>query len=121
MPLSQLALHVYDILRLMVPNPSADITYQDLVNRLGPLPPPNEDLQPRDLRLDQALGEVVAECRARNLPAIPAIVVRADGRIPGAGYYPIAHPDEMHDVARAMIAWGNEVLRVRQTTYPPTL
>jgi hypothetical protein len=121
MPLSQLASDIYDILRPMLPNPNAEITYHDLVGRLGPLPAPNQDLQARDPRLDQALGEIVAECRARDLPAISAIVVRADGRIPGPGYYPTAHPDVAHDIARAMIAWGNEVQRVRSTTYPQTL
>jgi hypothetical protein len=41
----------------------------------------------RDIRLDQALGEIVTACQARNLPALPAIVARyQDG-------YPMAHPN----------------------------
>ena len=121
MPLSQLASAIYDILQPMVPSPNADIAYHELVDRLGPLPAPNHDLQSRDPRLDEALGEIVTECRARELPALPAIVVRSDDRIPGPGYYQIAHPDVAHDRALAMIDWGNEVVRVRQTTYPQIL
>jgi len=121
MPLSQLASDIYDILRPMVPNPTAEITYHDLVARLGPLPVPNQNLQPRDRRLDEALGEIVTECRARDLPALPAIVVHSEDRIPGPGYYPMAHPQVADDRARAMIAWGNEILQVRRTTYPQAL
>jgi len=121
MPLSQLASDIYDILRPMVPNPTAEITYHDLVVRLGPLPAPNQNLQPRDHRLDEALGEIVTQCRARQLPALPAIVVHSSDGIPGAGYYAMAHPHVADDRARAMIAWGNEVQQVRRRTYPQTL
>ncbi|MDX9975559.1 MAG: hypothetical protein RBU21_21415 [FCB group bacterium] len=121
MPLSQLASDIYDVLRPMVPNPTAEITYHDLVTRLGSLPAPNQNLQPRDHRLDEALGEIVTQCRARHLPALPAIVVRSDERVPGPGYYPMAHPDVADDQTQAMIAWGNEIQQVRRTTYPQTL
>jgi hypothetical protein len=118
---SVLAAAIYDILRGMVPAPRAEITYSELVAQLGPMPPPNQDLQARDSRLDAALGELVTACRHRDLPAISALVVRDADRIPGPGYYPIAHPDEAGDMARAMIAWGHEVQRVRATTYPAQL
>ncbi len=119
--LSVLAAAIYDILQSLVPGPSAEITYTELVNRLGPMPAPNQDLQAHDRRLDIALGELVTACRARGLPAIAALVVRDDSRIPGSGYYPMAHPTVANDTARAMIAWGNEVQQVRATTYPAQL
>src|SRR5579872_4366930 len=64
---SILATAIYDILRSLVPSPRAEITYSELVQQLGPLRAPNQDLQPRDSRLDSALGELVAACRRRNL------------------------------------------------------
>jgi hypothetical protein len=33
----------------------------------------------------------------------------------------MAHPDEADDPAKAMIAWGIELEKVRTTTYPPAL
>lgn len=121
--MSVLATAIYAILRSLVPAPAAEITYEDLVEQLGPMPPPNQDLRPRDPRLDIALGEIVTTCRNHKppLPALPAIVVRKYERTPGEGYYRIAHPDVPQDWAHWMIAWGNEVIRVRQTTYPAAL
>jgi hypothetical protein len=122
MPLSVLALAIYEILRALVPDPQAEITYQELVNRLGPLPSPNDNLHWRDPRLDAALGELVAACRERGLPAISALVVRAIERNPGHMYYPVAHPvEDAQGELAAEIAWGNEIQRVRQTTYPAQL
>lgn len=118
--LSVLATAIYEILRSLVPNSRAEITYTELVTRLGPMLP-NEDLRPRDPRLDAALGELVTACRQRGLPVISAMVVREDDRTPGAGYYNLAHPEVANDTARAMIAWGQEVQQVRGTRYPVQL
>ncbi|HJZ56569.1 MAG TPA: hypothetical protein VKE74_16505 [Gemmataceae bacterium] len=85
------------------------------------MPPPNQDLQARDPRLDASLGELVTASHRRALPAISALVVLDADRIPGPGYYPVAHPAEAGDTARAMIAWGYEVQGVRATTYPAQL
>ena len=71
--------------------------------------------------LANALGELVKACRAKGLPAISAMVIRYRERIPGPGYYPVAHPAEASDTAKAMIAWGIEMEKVRTTTYPTTL
>ena len=92
--MSVLATAIYAILRTLVPGPAAEITYEDLVEQLGPMPPPNQDLWPKDNRLNYALGEIVTACRNHESPqpALPAIVVRKDERTPGVGYYPIAHP-----------------------------
>ena len=119
--LSVLAAAIYDILRGLASNPRAEITYSELVVRLGPMPRPNKDLQPRDTRLDAALGELVHACRRRDLPAIAAMVVHEGDRVPGPGYYPVAHPREAGDRAREMIARGLEIQRVRTTTYPAQL
>jgi hypothetical protein len=119
--LSVLAAAIYDVLRVLVPNRRAEITYAELVDQLGPMPPPNQDLHARDVRLDAALGELVTACRRRGLPAIAAIVVRDDTRAPGQGYYSIAHAAEAGDTDIAMIAWGHEVQQVRATTYPAHL
>ena len=117
--LSALAAAIYTILRSLVPDPSAEITYSQLVSRLGPMDPPNENLQPRDRRLDAALGDLVHACRGAGLPAISALVVRDDEGSPGAGYYPVAHPGALsRDTAAKMIAWGNEIQAVRATEYP---
>jgi hypothetical protein len=122
MNLSALALAIYDILRDRVPDSGAEITYSELVNDLGPLPPPNEGLHYRDARLDEALGELVAACRARWLPAISALVIREVERNPGAGYYPTAHPAEWaQDRMLAEVAWANEREQARQTSYPAQL
>jgi hypothetical protein len=121
MPMSRLASRVYRVLRGLVPDQDAEITYADLVLQLGKMAPPNQDLRPRDKRLADALGEIVAECRSRKLPVLSAIVVRRQCRTPGPGYFRTVHPDVAHDTARAMIAWGNEVLKVRRKAYPEVL
>lgn len=120
--LSALAKAIYEILRTLVPDDLADISYSDLVSRLGPMPPPNQDLEAHDVRLDDALGELVHACRAQNLAAIAAMVVfKDDPRVPGAGYYKTAHPQEARNNVLAMIAWARELEAVRKTTYPPML
>lgn len=119
MPLSPLASEIYRVLRDLVPNENAQITYQDLVYQLGPLPAPNQGLHWQDLRLNAALGELVEECRGQQLPAIPAIVVRSNELTPSYGYYSIAYPGRNYDDALA--DWVGEVQQVRQTTYPQTL
>lgn len=76
------------------------------------------------MRLWGALGEIVQACRAKALAALSAIVVRKEGgklEYPGAGYYTVAHPNEAGDVAKAAIAWANELQKVKQTVYPLTL
>src|SRR5262245_59554093 len=116
--MSTLALAIYDILRSLVPDPKAEITYQDLVLQLGPMPSPNANLFWRDPRLDSALGELVIAChnhQPHRLPAISSLVVRDDTHQPGEGYYPLAHPLEFQQggILMAVIAWGHEVHQAR--------
>jgi hypothetical protein len=109
---------VYEVLRVRVPARRPEFSYTELVERL---PAPYNTLDPDSELLAKALGELVTGCRAKGLPAISAMVVRFRERIPGPGYYPMAHPDEADDPAKAMIAWGIELEKVRSTTYPATL
>lgn len=117
-----LALAIYYILQNLVPHAGTKITYSELVGDLGPMPPPNEELHYRDSRLDEAIGELVAACRARGLPAISALVIREVERNPGAGYYSTAHPAEWaKDRMLAEVAWAKERELARQTSYPARL
>jgi len=118
MPLAPLALSVYEVLRRRVPNLRPELAYSQLVEML---PAPFNNLDPDSDMLAGALGELVTACRARNLAAISAMVVRFRERVPGPGYYPMAHPDVADDDAERMVAWGIELQKVRSTTYPPTL
>jgi len=121
MPLSPLADAIYDILQPRVPSLSPEITYEDLVARLPALPPPYSGVDVQDSRLSDALGEIVTACRAKGLPALAAVVVRKDTKMPGNGYYPVAHPTAGDDRVQQAIAWGNEMLMVRKTRFPATL
>lgn len=116
--MSPLALLIYDKLKVRVPGPRPELSYTDLVTQL---PSPYADLSPDSEVLASALGELVRACRERGLPAISAMVVRHRERVPGPGYYPVAHPNEASDTAMAMIAWGIELSNVRVATYPDTL
>jgi len=120
MPISILASAIYDVLRPMVPGHNVSITYTELVNALPLLPQQYANLQARDPRLDEALGELVHACRAQNLPAISALVVRNDTKQPGNGYYGAAHPGVDDDEERT-VAWGHEAETARQTEYPEHL
>ena len=106
------------MLRRRVPATKPEISYSDLC---ATLPPGLGNVEPNSEQLWIALGDIVRACRESDLPALSAIVINKHTRVPGKLYYSVAHPDEAHDEALAMVAWGNEVLKVRQTTYPATL
>lgn len=118
MPLSDLAVAIYGVLRVRVPAKKPELAYTELIPKL---PAQFRGIEPDGQVLANALGELVRACRNKGLPAISAMVVRYRERIPGPGYYPAAHPTEAHDMAKAMVAWGIEIEKVRVTTYPPTL
>jgi hypothetical protein len=77
---------------------------------------------PRSGKLHAALGEVVIECRNKKLGAIPALAINGTTRLPGHGYFPVAHPSARTDALRKT-EWSAEVDRVvRDTTkYPVAL
>jgi hypothetical protein len=73
-------------------------------------------IHPRSPRLHAALTEVTLACRARGLPALPALVWRAGVRQPADGYFKIAHP-RARSLRTQIAAWREEYARVVAT--PP--
>lgn len=123
MPLEGLASLIYPILRDRVPGDDPRMSYESLVNELGPLPPPNQNLQAFDQRLFAALGAIGSACHMNGLPALSSIVVQQTAsslHMPGPGYYPVTHPEARSDEAR-IAAWLAEYGNARTTIYPPEL
>jgi len=121
MPLSTLADAIYQILRHRVPAIDPSINYETLVSQLPALPPPNQGIRHHDdHRLNDALGEIGLACHAQGLPAVSAIVVLDDTRVPSRGYYPTTHPHAV-TTPQKMIAWAHEFMNASNTIYPPTL
>jgi hypothetical protein len=126
MPLQGLADRIYQVLRQRVPAEDPRISYQGVVDALGPIPPPNDNLQAFDRRLFDALGEIGTACHAHSprLPALSAVVVQKNVDdtlgMPGAGYYPVTHPAARSDLAK-IEAWMEEFQQTKRATYPPTL
>ena len=121
MPMTPLARSIYTVLRQQVPaapNTSPAITYGELVRVL---PARFRLTGADDPRLDAALGEIVDACRSKGFPALPAIVVRRDLRVPGAGYYARAHPHAHGDRPTEMLGWVYEFWAVASQTYPARL
>ncbi len=85
--MSPLAEAVYEILRCRVREPEPRITYATLARQLRDLGDEFEYAHHRNRELYMALTEVGQECRRLKLPPLPALVVRADTRRPGAAYY----------------------------------
>jgi hypothetical protein len=115
-PLTGLSKVIYNVLRLRVPTagPAATLTYTQLARQVG--------VGPRARIFHLALGDLVRRCRMRSLPALPALVVRADLGMPGAGYYPTAHRGiHMQHRPRAALAWAREVTEVCHTKFPRSL
>ena len=114
-PPSPLATQAYTVLRRRVPaaGNQATLTYKALGHRLR--------VHYRGRALHDALGELAARCKARRLPVIVALVVRADLGMPGSGYYGVAHQLGPRPKTIAALAWAREVTRVCSTTYPSRL
>lgn len=78
--------------------------------------------EPRLARLhDAALGEIVQACRSRGLPALAAIVVRRDLRVPGDKYYAVAHPHARGDRPTEMLGWVYEFWAASSQRFPSRL
>jgi hypothetical protein len=101
--MSPLANQIYKHLLSQVRRNNASITYGQLATAV--------DVHPRSRTLHVALGEVTNACRHAHLPALPAIVCRADSKRPSDGYYKAAHPRAQTDEAR-LSAWEREHARV---------
>jgi hypothetical protein len=101
--MSPLANQIYKHLLSQVRRKKPSITYGQLATAV--------DVHPRSPALHVALGEVTNACRHAQLPALPAIVCRADSKRPSDGYYKAAHPRAQTDEAR-IAAWQREHTKV---------
>ena len=112
--MSPLANQIYKRLLSQVRRKNPSLTYGELATAV--------DVHPRSPALHSALGEVTNACRHAKLPALPAIVCRADSRRPSEGYYKVAHPRAHTDEAR-ISAWEREHAKVLESAaeFPPKL
>ena len=101
--MSPLANRIYKQLVSHVRRKHASITYGELAAAV--------DVHHRSPKLHAALGEVTNACRHSQLPALPAIVWRADAKQPSDGYFKVAHPRAHTNEAR-VAAWEREHARV---------
>lgn len=101
--MSPLANQIYKHLLSQVRRNNPSITYGELAKSV--------EVHSRSPALHVALGEVTNACRHAKLPALPAIVCRADTKRPSDGYYKAAHPRAQTDEARVN-AWEREHAKV---------
>jgi hypothetical protein len=105
--LTPIARDIYRHLVRVLRRGGASITYGDLADAIsGKL-----RVHRRSPRLYDALTRVTLACRARELPAVTAIVWKAGARRPSDGYYPIAHP-RARSWNGQLAAWRLEHARV---------
>jgi hypothetical protein len=114
---SPLAEATYEILRLRLALSDPRITYAELARQLRDAGEAFEFIYHRSRELYAALNEVGQACRRLGLPPLPALVVRADTRRPGAAYF----AGRCAGVARGegVAAWQEDLEAVKRTTYPP--
>lgn len=80
-----------------------------------------QGLSCRDLRLNSALGYLVARCRAAGLPAISSVVINHALGHPGNAYFIVAHPEAGDDEALRLTAWAKECTAAHATKYPAAI
>ncbi len=102
-----LAKHIYRHLVRSVRRGTASLTYSELATAIAD----KFEVHPRSPALFDALTEVTVACRARELPAVTAIVWKAGARRPSDGYYKIAYP-RMRSFETQVAAWKAEHARV---------
>jgi hypothetical protein len=116
--MSPLAEAVYEILRVRTSNPDPRITYAELAEALRDTSEEFEYVHHRNRQLYVALTEVGQECRRLRLPPLPALVVRADTRRPGAAYYEGKCSATVFK-GEQVAAWRRDLEAVQRATYPP--
>jgi hypothetical protein len=114
---SPLAEAVYEILRCRTFLPEPRITYAELAGQLRDTSEEFEPITHRSRQLYAALAEVGAACRRLRLPPLPALVVRADTRRPGAAYYEGRCSGTVFKGSQ-VAAWRRDLEAVRGTAYP---
>jgi hypothetical protein len=114
--MTQLAEVIYDILRQRTTLSDPRITYAELARTIRDRDEDLEYVHHRNRQLYLALAEVGAECRRLRLPPLPALVVRADTRRPGAAYY----EGKGSAIYRGeqIAAWRRDLEAVRGASYP---
>ena len=118
--MSPLARAIYAILRQRASRPEPRITYGELARQLRASSGKLKAIHHRSRPLYAALNEIGRECRRLHLPALPALVVRADTRRPGKAYF-VGRCVAAEPRDRSVAAWWREVEAVKQTRYPPDL
>jgi hypothetical protein len=116
--MSPLAEAVYAILRMRAAQPEPRITYAELAEDLRDSSEEFEAIYARSRPLYAALGEVGAECRRLKLPPLPALVVRADTRRPGAASFEGKCSGTVYR-GEKVAAWRRDLEAVQRATYPP--
>jgi hypothetical protein len=117
---SPLAKTAYRILRLRTRLPEPRITYAELARTLQETSEAFANITHRSQELYAALDEVGQECQRLQLPPLPALVVRADTKRPGAGY----HADSARTAltrGESVAAWREDLEAVKRTAYPARL
>jgi hypothetical protein len=114
---SSLAEAIYQVLRRRLALEDPRISYAELARQLRDTDPAFEFLYHRSRELYAALGEVGQACRRLRLPPLPALVVRADSRRPGAAYY----SGRLQRLSRdeQIAAWQRDLDAVKGAAYPP--
>jgi hypothetical protein len=116
--MSPLAANVYEILRLRASRPDPRITYAELAEQLREACEDFSHITHRSQQLYAALGEVGEACRRLKLPLLPALVVRADTRRPGAAYFEGTCSGVVYRGEKVSV-WRHELEAVKQIMYPP--
>lgn len=112
--MSPLGRAVYEQLRARLAQDDPKTSYAELARTLREASPDFEHLTHRSYELYAALMEVGRYCRRMRLPPLPAIVVRADTRRPGAAYYPAGVA-----TGEAIAAWREDLEAVKRAAYLP--
>ena len=115
--MSPVAEAIYEILRRRLSLADPRITYAELAGQLRETAEAFEFIHHRSRELYAALNEVGQECRRLRLPPLPALVVRADTRRPGAAY----HAGRCSGLAfegQRVASWQEDLDAVKRTAYP---
>jgi hypothetical protein len=112
---SPLAAAVYEILHRRVRLPEPRITYRELATQLRDASDDFAHLTHRSRELYASLWEVGDECRRLELPALPALVVRADTGRPGDAYF---EGSTARFKGERVAEWQRELEAVTRARYP---
>jgi hypothetical protein len=114
---SPLAEAAYAILRQRLSLADPRITYAQLAAELRDAGEEFDSIYPRSRELFAALAEIGQACESLGLPPLPALVVRADTRRPGAAYYAGRAAGLVYQGER-VTAWREDLEAVKRSTYP---